>query len=110
METAAEPFLLATMHRTEEFIHLAPGSRGFDIAHAATSQARRNCQTSTRKLTDLDKIADSIDNIQHKRSIHTTPQTRYVSAVPDTTGFVPSEKGRMSSSIHLHSRRASAQC
>ena len=66
VETAAEPFFDdLTRIVAEEFIHLAPGSRGFDIA------ARQQLLAGQEKLSDqhkktherLDKIADSIDNI-----------------------------------------------
>ena len=96
VETAAEPFFDdLTRIVAEEFIHLAPGSRGFDIA------ARKQLLAGQEKLSDqhkktherLDKIADSIDNIQSTSAqLHTTPKRiRFGSRPRVTTGFVKRE-------------------
>ena len=97
VETAAEPFFDdLTRIVAEEFIHLAPGSRGFDIA------ARKQLLAGQEKLSDqhkktherLDKIADSIDNIQSTSAqLHTIPKRiRFGSRPRVTTGFVKRER------------------
>ena len=96
VETAAESFFDdLTRIVAEEFIHLAPGSRGFDIA------ARKQLLAGQEKLSDqhkktherLDKIADSIDNIQSTSAqLHTVPKRiRFGSRPRVTTGFVKRE-------------------
>ena len=96
VETAAESFFDdLTRIVAEEFIHLAPGSRGFDIAARKQLLAGQEKLSNQHKKTHerLDKIADSIDNIQSTSAqLHTIPKRiRFGSRPRVTTGFVKRE-------------------
>ena len=96
VEAAAEPFFNdLTRIVAEEFIYQAPGSQAFDIA------ARKQLLAGQEKLSDqhkktherLDKIADSIDNIQSTRAqLHAAPtRIRFGSRPRVAAGFVKRE-------------------
>ena len=96
VEAAAEPFFDDLIRIVaEEFIYQAPGSQAFDIA------ARKQLLAGQEKLSDqhkktherLDKIADSIDNIQSTRAqLHAAPtRIRFGSRPRVAAGFVKRE-------------------
>ena len=96
VEAAAEPFFdNLTRIVAEEFIYRAPGSRAFDIA------ALKQLLAGQKQLLDqhaktherLDKIADSIDNIQSTSArLHATPKRiRFGSRPRVTAGFIKRE-------------------
>ena len=96
VETAAESFFDdLTRIVADEFIRLAPGSRGFDIAACKQLLAGQEKLSDQHKKTHerLDKIADSIDNIQSTSAqLHTIPKRiRFGSRPRVTTGFVKRE-------------------
>ena len=97
VEAAAEPFFNdLTRIVAEEFIHLAPGSRGFDIAALKQLLAGQEQLLDQHKKTHerLDKIADSVDNIQNTRTQpRATPtRIRFGSRPRVTAGFVKREE------------------
>ena len=96
VETTAEPFFdNLTRIVADEFIRLAPGSRGFDIAALKQLLAGQEQLLDQHKKTHerLDKITDSIDNIQSTRTqLHTTPtRIRFGSRPMVAAGFVKRE-------------------
>ena len=96
VEEAAEPFFNdLTRIVADEFIHLAPGSRGFDIAALKQLLAGQEQLLDQHKKTHerLDKIADSVDNIQNTRTQpRATPtRIRFGSRPRVATGFVKRE-------------------
>jgi len=96
VEAVAESFFDDLTHIVaEEFIHLAPGSQAFDIAALKQLLAGQEQLLDQHKKTHerLDKIADSIDNIQSTRAQpHTTPtRIRFGSRPMVTAGFVERE-------------------
>jgi len=96
IEAAAEPFFDdLTRIVAEEFIRHAPGSRGFDIAAFKQLLAGQEQLLDQHKKTHerLDKIADSIDNIQSTRAqLHATPtRIRFGSRPKVAAGFVKRE-------------------
>ena len=97
VETAAESFFDdLTRIVADEFIRLAPGSRGFDIAACKQLLAGQEKLSDQHKKTHerLDKIADSIDNIQSTSAqLHTIPKRiRFGSRPRVTAGFVKREE------------------
>ena len=93
VDAAAEPFFDdLTSIVADEFIHLAPGSRGFDIAALKQLLAGQEQLLDQHKKTHerLDKIADSVDNIQNTRTQpRATPtRIRFGSRPRVTAGFV----------------------
>ena len=97
VEAAAESFFDdLTRIVAEEFIHLAPGSRGFDIAALKQLLAGQEQLLDQHKKTHerLDKIADSVDNIQNTRTQpRATPtRIRFGSRPRVTAGFVKREE------------------
>ena len=96
VEAAAEPFFDdLTRIVADEFIYRAPGSQAFDIAALKQLLAGQEQLLDQHKKTHerLDKIADSIDNIQGTRAQpHTTPtRIRFGSRPMVTAGFVERE-------------------
>ena len=93
VEAAAESFFDdLTRIVAEEFIRLVPGSRGFDIAALKQLLAGQEQLLDQHKKTHerLDKIADSVDNIQNTRTQpRATPtRIRFGSRPRVTAGFV----------------------
>ena len=96
VEAAAEPFFDdLTRIVAEEFIYQAPGSRPFDIAALKQLLAGQEQLLDQHKKTHerLDKIADSIDNIQntHTQPRATPTQIRFGSRPKVTVGFIKRE-------------------
>ena len=96
VEAAAEPFFNdLTRIVAEEFIRHAPGSRGFDIAARKQLLAGQEQLLDQHKKTHerLDKIADSIDNIQntHTQPRATPTRIRFGSRPKVTVGFIKRE-------------------
>jgi len=93
VEAAAEPFFNdLTRIVAEEFIHLTPGSPSFDTAALKQLLAGQEQLLDQHKKTHerLDKIADSVDNIQNTRTQpRATPtRIRFGSRPRVTAGFV----------------------
>ena len=96
VETAAEPFFDDLIRIVaDEFIYQAPGSQAFDIAALKQLLAGQEKLSDQHKKTHerLDKIADSIDNIQSTRAqLHAAPtRIRFGSRPRVTAGFVKRE-------------------
>ena len=96
VEAAAESFFdNLTRIVADEFIRLAPGSQAFDIAALKQLLAGQEQLLDQHKKTHecLDRIIDSIDNIQGTRAqLHATPkQIRFGSRPMVTAGFVMRE-------------------